>query len=226
MTFAWSKWAGAAPSLQELPTLCQLDGCVPVTWWHHGRSLGRLDAVAVPARPGMAPAHHGAALVLALLPGQQCSSALGRATLAPACSRDTQKCGSSCAVRCARLQGRVTHASGTWWWLSPCSGQEAALGCAHGCTMESRAVLPTAGSLPFTAKKFAFLREHGQGGVPYPREHSCAGGAPCSQVPRQHTPVSAPPPPPYILAHAWAQPGLLYPQTLFMWHIYSKDWNN
>lgn len=32
--------------------------------------------------------------------------------------------------------------------------------------------------------------------------------------------------PPYKLAHAWAQPGLLYPQTLFMWHIYSKDWNN
>lgn len=41
----------------------------------------------------------------------------------------------------------------------------------------------------------------------------------------QHTP-SQPTPSRIALTHAWAQPGLLYPQTLFMWHIYSKDWNN
>lgn len=52
--------------------------------------------------------------------------------------------------------------------------------------------------------------------VPYPRGHptpTYPGGTPLCL-------------PPYKLAHAWAQPGLLYPQTLFMWHIYSKDWNN
>lgn len=53
------------------------------------------------------------------------------------------------------------------------------------------------------------------------------GGQPPSQgtvLLRTHP--AQPPPSPHTLAHAGAQPGLLYPQTLFMWHIYSKDWNN
>lgn len=90
--------------------------------------------------------------------------------------------------------------------------------------LESGAALPAAGNLdlPFTAKKFAFLGSTGMLGCHTPVRAAPLVGHPAPT----HPGGRSLPPPPHTLAHAWAQPGLLYPQTLFMWHIYSKDWNN
>lgn len=122
MTFAWSKWAGAAPSLWELPASCQLDGRIPVTQRHRGTgqgSLGHVDMVVFPAWLPMAPVHHGA--VLCCLAQIRRPRALCRATLAPACSGDALSAVVAVRVQCDGM----TDAGGTWWWLSPCTGQKA-----------------------------------------------------------------------------------------------------
>ena len=119
MTFAWSRWAGAAPSLRELPAPCQPDSRVPVTRQPWAASLGHLDVVAFSERLGTAPVSPGAVLALAPLPGVP--GALGRAELAPSAVWAVRAQG-------AGLQGRMTAASGTGRWLSPRTGQKAARG--------------------------------------------------------------------------------------------------
>lgn len=84
-------------------------------------------------------------------------------------------------------------------------------------------VLESGAVLPSTAPKPAFAHgtHKGCAGCHTPREGS---GHPAAMSHPAH-PISAHSAP-RTLTHARAQPGLLYPQTLFMWHIYSKDWNN
>lgn len=84
-------------------------------------------------------------------------------------------------------------------------------------------MLPAPENLLFTAKKLVFQWNMDMLGCCIPERTAPSMGHPL-HIPRQHTPASATPQ--YTFAHGWAQPGLLYPQTLFMWHIYSKDWNN
>lgn len=93
--------------------------------------------------------------------------------------------------------GAGTHPQCPCWRVGQCSQQQGTL-----------TALSQPNPLPFM----------GSMDVPYPREHPTPPA-----YPAKHFPASAPPD---KLAHGWAQPGLLYPQTLFMWHIYSKDWNN
>lgn len=63
------------------------------------------------------------------------SAARGRAELAPACSRDALSVVAAMEAQRARLQGGMAGAQGTWWWLAPCTGQKAALGCTHGYSL-------------------------------------------------------------------------------------------
>lgn len=82
-------------------------------------------------------------------------------------------------------------------------------------------MLPAPGNLLFTGKRLVFQQSMDMLGCCISERTAPTMGHPL-HIPRQHTLI----PPQYTLAHGWAQPGLLYPQTLFMWHIYSKDWNN
>lgn len=251
MTFAWSKWAGLPLSSGSFPLAASwiLAFLSPSGTLAQGRFLGHLDAVVVPAQLGMAAAPHSVALMLAQL------SRAEHVPQGPAeprwlhlvakmlqmqgqlCGYGVPGCGVGCQVPvgcsggCHPTLGRKLHRVHPWIRPScdglvgsseqSCLGAQANLRWWWGwCPptvprLENGAVLPAAGNLdcPFTAKTRAFYGEHG-----------CAipQGAPYSTHPAG-TPLRLPP---YKLAHAWAQPGLLYPQTLFMWHIYSKDWNN
>lgn len=83
MTFASSKWAGAAHSFQELSTLCQLESCVLSRSGTTvlGRSLGHVDVV-VPAELGLAPMHPWCCACA-------CSAAQGQSHAASASSRES-----------------------------------------------------------------------------------------------------------------------------------------
>ena len=101
----------------------------PRTWWHG-------DAGQVPWAPGCGD---GSCMAGYGSHASWCctragSAARGRATVAPACSRDALSAVAAMRVQRARLQGGVTDASGTWWWLSPCTGQKALLGRTRGCS--------------------------------------------------------------------------------------------
>lgn len=115
MTFAWSKWAGAALPLGSC-LLC-------ASWTAASRHLVAPRCWAGPLGSGMWWRFlRGQVWLLhiTVLPlrwfcclGQDaCAIALGRATLAPACSRAAP---SAERLQRAGLWGGVTDASGTWW---------------------------------------------------------------------------------------------------------------